>query len=424
MSLADIQSMKALKTVNNLKNSLRTFGVNKYRPFAVPNMTTPPTVTLTQGGASNISGSVNLRSIPSGSTVPNDLFRYTGNVKRADWQNPTLGYSGTGTGVNAVKPTGISTSANDTGYLEVEFDFDGTDIEITVAGNGQGTSWNIQVDEGDGFKNVFAGLPPNIPLDGATYQIYLKFASRMLRRIRYQAYGNFFGINMGSNDTIFPSARPLGARAIFLGDSFTEGSGATGWHNGYAHLICNRFGWECWNSGSGGTGFVNPSSGLNRLKYYDRIQRDVIANNPDVVIVQGGQNDTTYPASDVLTQANAVFSTLKSSLPTVPIIAVSNVMIGGSSTAILQTRDSIKTASLQNGVALIDSIDGTTYDFKGNTITNALGNWYTGSGGNIANVQPAGNKSYYTHSDGGHPSVAGHQYIAERISREILKLIG
>jgi lysophospholipase L1-like esterase len=181
-------------------------------------------------------------------------------------------------------------------------------------------------------------------------------------------------------------------------------------------------GFDYWISGSGGTGFVAPNTGLGRVKYQDRIQHDVIGYAPDVVVIQGGQNDTIYTKASVQAAAELLFNTLRTALPNTPIITIGPIAIGAMTTAVTDTRDAIKTAALANGVAMIDSVDGVTYDFKGNALAPAMGNWLNGTG-NISAPTTTGNRSIYTWTDNGHPSNAGHLYIGERVAGEVYQLL-
>lgn len=422
MSLADIQSMKALKLAKQNGNKIKL--LKPTMQFKLPTvMSTPPTVAITKSDTSGIANSQPIYGGISGQTGVNSLFKWYGDPKRADWNGTA--YTGTFPDTNYVKNKAISGT---TGYLggviDVEFVIDDISFEIMVQGKGQSTSYRILIDEGQGYQAVFADpAPTSIPNDAGLYQILLTFSTRMLRRVRFQSADcGFRGVNVGGNGTVLPSSQPSAPKLIVMGDSFTEGTGANGWFNGYAPTVGVMLGMDYWISGSGGTGYINPNSGLNRVKYQDRAQHDVIGYKPDLVIIQGGQNDTTYLKADIQTAADLLYKTLKAGLPNIPIITISNIGIGTTTSAMTDTRDAIKTAALANGVALIDSIDGITYDFKGNAIGSALGNWFNGSG-NIGNIQTTGNRSIYTWTDGGHPSNAGHRYIGERVAGEVYKLL-
>lgn len=422
MTFADIQSTKALRLAKANGNKLKL--LKPTVQFKLPAvMPTPPTVTVTKSDTSGIANAQPVYAGISGQTGVNSLFKWYGDPYRGDWNGTT--YGGTYPDYNFVKNMSISgTPGYLSGAIDVEFVVDDIAFELMVQGKGQSTSWRVLIDEGQGYQAAFADpAATSIPNDASLYQILLAFPTRALRRIRFQSAAcGFRGINTGGNGTVLSPSKPIAPKLIVLGDSFTEGTGANGWFNGYATIIGTLLGFDTWTSGSGGTGYINPNSGLNRVKYQDRIQRDVIGYKPDLVIIQGGQNDTTYTKASIQTAADLLYKTLKAGLPGVPIIAISNISVGALTSAITDTRDAIKAAALANGVALIDSLDGVTYDFNGNILSPALGNWYSGNG-NIGGVQPTGNRSIYTWTDNGHPSNAGHRYVGERVAGEVYKLL-
>jgi lysophospholipase L1-like esterase len=395
------------------------------RSSVIPLLDPLPTSSVTKTSTSSITNAQNIKSVSYPSTIINPLFRYMGDPKRSDYNPETGAYEDNIPERLSVRSYAVTYTPGSSngyfGYIEIDFDVDGTNLEISVKGNGQSLNYRVLVDEGDGYKTAWSVAPTNIPSDGSTYIINLTFASRKLRRIKYQANGgNFYGVYIGPNDTIYPTARPRGPFTIFMGDSFTEGTGADGWYNGYASTIGRMLGWDYWTSGSGGTGYLNAGT---RIKFQDRVQRDVIAHDPEIVILQGGQNDTTFQPNEVEAAAELLFKTVTAGLPNALVIAISNIAIANTTTAVTQTRDAIKAAALRNGIALIDSIDGVTYDFNGNPLSVSMGNWFSGIG-NIGSPQATGNRTYYTYSDGGHPSNAGHPYIAERVTGEIQRLLG
>lgn len=387
-------------------------------------MSSPPTVTVVSGDNSGLTNPVSTYAVISDeSTELNKLFHYMGDMYRSDWDGSS--YSGAFPLFWFAKNAAITgMPGNVAGNLDVEFIVDDISFEIMVHGRGQGTSWRVLIDEGQGYQSAFADpAPVNIPNDASMYWIKLVFSTRTLRRVRFQSADcGFRGVTVGGNGTLLPPTRPKAPKVLFFGDSFTEGTGATGWFNGYAPLVGQMLGGDYWISGSGGTGYVAPNTALGRVKYQDRIQHDVIGYDPDVVVIQGGQNDTIYTKANVQAAADLLYKTLKAGLPNVPIISIGPIAVGAMTTAVTDTRDAIKTAALSNGIALIDSVDGITYDFNGTAVAPATGNWLTGTG-NISAPISTGNRSIYTWTDNGHPSNAGHRYIGERVAGETFKLL-
>jgi lysophospholipase L1-like esterase len=80
-----------------------------------------------------------------------------------------------------------------------------------------------------------------------------------------------------------PEAEP---RVAFIGDSWTEGIGATAL-DGYAVVTADRLGWDSEVLGVGGSGYVATGRGST---FEQRIDR-AVAFDPDVVVVQGSINE-------------------------------------------------------------------------------------------------------------------------------------
>jgi lysophospholipase L1-like esterase len=126
-----------------------------------------------------------------------------------------------------------------------------------------------------------------------------------------------------------PSVGPDDTVAVFLGDSYTEGWGASDASTRWSALVAEEAGWVEVNQGQGGTGFVTTSGlgacGLDFCPtYLDRVP-DVIAAQPDIVFIAGGQNDLRTLATDPEAVRSAVMETydrIRAGLPQARIVAV------------------------------------------------------------------------------------------------------
>ena len=88
--------------------------------------------------------------------------------------------------------------------------------------------------------------------------------------------------------------------------------------DGWVHRLAYLTGWDCWASGKGATGYVNPGAGV---RFLDRLN-EVTDNAPDVVIFAGGINDVSYTYAQVSAAALACFQQVRSTLPKVPILVL------------------------------------------------------------------------------------------------------
>ncbi|MGZ4613111.1 MAG: SGNH/GDSL hydrolase family protein, partial [Kineosporiaceae bacterium] len=85
------------------------------------------------------------------------------------------------------------------------------------------------------------------------------------------------------------SAQPVHT-VTFIGDSWTEGIGATGLR-GYAVLTGEQLGWDYRVMGVGGSGYSVSGFGAT---FDERVDR-AVATHPDVIVVQGTLNERLTP---------------------------------------------------------------------------------------------------------------------------------
>jgi lysophospholipase L1-like esterase len=78
--------------------------------------------------------------------------------------------------------------------------------------------------------------------------------------------------------------------ALFVGDSYTVGQGASSPELRWSTLVADAMGWQELNVADGGTGFVTRRPELDRLNYPEQL-KSVPRGSVDVVVIAGGQND-------------------------------------------------------------------------------------------------------------------------------------
>lgn len=205
------------------------------------------------------------------------------------------------------------------------------------------------------------------------------------------------GENHPFGDIVIPTGSSIsqtsglqGSSLCFLGDSFTEGTGAGSGNQSYTYVgVAGRaLGTDRYSSsGFGGTGYVTdffPGFGDTRPSLETRAQWDAVGYDHYIVAI--GINDDD--AVDITTNINATFDTIRANNP-----------------------------------------DAAVY---------VLSPWGNGSGGNIkpnitASIQSAisGRAGFYyipvwqvefTKSDSTHPDEAGHKVLGEYIAGEIRKI--
>ena len=337
----------------------------------------------------------NVPSIPSGRVLvdrTNPAFRFSG-ARVGQWDdtyphnlfNVASGITGTYASIPFV----------------TEFETDATEMSVFTFGTGG--KYRIRVDR------EYVGLEPasGPPPDGNFYLIKISFATPRRRAIAIEGLGIAFGgLIIAGADHVYPPTLPLGPRCIVLGDSFTEGL------TSYAQRLSGLMGWEVWSSGVGGTGYLNPGL-AGRVKFRDRVQSDVIANHPDIVIIAGGINDGASANGALKSEAQALYDILLTQLsPGAKVVVVGPWWPRGiPSQEVLDTRDALRDAAVGRGLAFIDSIISTD-------VTQINVGWIKGTG-NAGNPQGNGNADTYISQDGTHPTDLGHQYLARRLSDEL-----
>lgn len=380
-------------------------------------MANPPSISLSgKNGPSAIPDGMTIIPVTYPSETPSPLFRYPGMLPmRADWDGRA--YTGAWPDRSFVRNTAVTTT-NSFGNMIVEFAFTGYAFEIRE--KGQGSKYRLLVDEGSGYK-VVPGVLHAAPADGALYYRKVAFADNLPRNIRIEySSGYFGGIRVHRTDKVTPVARPEQPRAVIFGDSITESAGTPTRLTGYAPSMCWMLGWECFVSGVGGTGYLNVPKG--RVKLRDRLANDVVRIKPDIVFIAAGNNDGKFEEAAIREEALRLYRELQAALPEATVIVASNLSLVDATETHRMIRDAVRAAALEAGLPFIDTLAGTTYDASGNALIENMGQWIYGSG-TIDEPSDYGNSSLYTLGDRGHPTQAGHDYLAKRYAAEVLRLL-
>jgi lysophospholipase L1-like esterase len=380
--------------------SITTGRWNRYRPAQLRRdiirngprnlMASAPTVTAGSAGGSSVISSAAAVARTSAA------FRYLGNTAGVGASFPQTSYYAPD---NIYYLASINTIFA-TGPWAVEFMFDGSEFEWKTTGNA--AKYRLIVDD----ELVTAAAQSGPSATGSEYLIHVAFSSRAPRKIRIDMTSNcrFGGLNIGPNDTVWTPFTPAMPTAVILGDSFTEGTGADSTLDGLALQLGHYLGWNVHASGLGATGYLNPGTG-SKVKFADRLTKDVYNRNPDIVFVAGGINDhASYTEAAIQAEALAVFEAIKTNLPHARIYTMGPFWSNGSPTStVTDCRDAIEAAASSAGIPFIDNIDET---------------WITGSG-RVGSTTGTGNADLYTGTDNTHPSQAGHNYYAYRLATAI-----
>ncbi|WP_032366973.1 SGNH/GDSL hydrolase family protein [Rhodococcoides fascians] len=118
-----------------------------------------------------------------------------------------------------------------------------------------------------------------------------------------------------------------GPTAVFIGDSYVSGAGASDLGHRWTTLVSMDKLWTEQNVGVGSTGYAlaAPGCGAERCGSFEEMAGYAVTLNPPVVVVAGGINDFDQFARDPTEIVNAIYNTmgrLRTGLPTARIIAV------------------------------------------------------------------------------------------------------
>lgn len=300
------------------------------------------------------------------------------------------------------------TGSNENPPVTIEFTTNGSTFEFTTKGVGQ--RYRILVD-GYFVSTAFTSLG----VTGTQYFQKITFATAKTRRITIEGANGFFfgGIRIPTGFTLTPSIRTATQQiltvgsvtsyfsrmsnyplAIVLGDSFSEPTGTTG-QQGYAAIMGKSLGWNIWQSGSGGTGYV-VTGPAGRVAFGSRFQTDVAQWNPDIIVLSGGINDSAQTVATFSTAARAVMVQAKAVTSAKEVIVMSSWHNKGQPYT-------PGNQFLIDGVLKALALEfGFTYVDTSSLIT---GNGNTGAPtGN-------GNSDIYIGTDGTHPNDAGHTFL-------------
>lgn len=249
--------------------------------------------------------------------------------------------------------------------------------------------------------------------DGSEVSWLTTFPSSQPRLIRLECAGAaiFAGIRIQTTATIAYPTVPKGPRCIVVGDSFVEGAGANSDAATLVARLALHMGWpDTWRSGSGGTGYLAVPEDIDppRKTFRARAATDIIAHDPNIVIICGGYNDALLPPVSVTTEAGLLYTQLATALPDTEFIVVGPWGRTEDQWADYQValRDGIRAQTQARGWYFVDPV--------------AEG-WITGTG-RVGATAGDGNADLYISADNVHPSPAGHAYLAERLAGHLRTL--
>lgn len=191
-------------------------------------------------------------------------------------------------------------------------------------------------------------------------------------------------------DTAAIDSYPWGAQGALIGDLLGQA--------------------DCWSSGVGGSGWMAPAV-HDRSWFNERVDIDVVARTPDVIVELGGGNDAVLNPTQAAIQPliETWLSKVLAAKPETIVFMTGPLIVSNASAAHLtiQAAKQAAAAKFPRNVAFID------------TLTDP---WVSGTG-RVGATTGDGNRDWVTGTDGAHPTAEGHRYLAGRVARGVAAAI-
>lgn len=168
-----------------------------------------------------------------------------------------------------------------------------------------------------------------------------------------------------ANSTLAPAApaRPKLPIVSFIGDSYTQGTGASSKESRWSTLVSQQLGWDELNVGRGGTGYVTTAGrsacGLATCLSYPDMVTSATGQNVTAVVISGGYNDfkafSTDPAS-VVAGIDKTFNDVRAAMPDVKIIALGPTVPGNVTPTVEAFDKAVQAAAARVGAQYISLI--------------------------------------------------------------------
>lgn len=244
------------------------------------------------------------------------------------------------------------------GFNRIGFSTDAPAFDIFIYGI---MRYRLLVNEGDGWKYVNSKNPVNIGTnDGSFRWVNFNFKTSLIRQFILETNDPFGGVRYNQNYSIFPLVENSKPLTVWTGSSITEGSAVTNFQGmSFAALTSNKLGMNWINVGVGATGYLQTVAENGRKKLRDRFSTDVYPLKPDLLIIEGGINDFSFPIEDIKTEVQSCINDVKTNIPNTYLVLIGVYFPSGSG---YSTADDINTAIREiaslNNIPFIDLLKG------------------------------------------------------------------
>ncbi|WP_327087815.1 SGNH/GDSL hydrolase family protein [Nonomuraea sp. NBC_01738] len=181
---------------------------------------------------------------------------------------------------------------------------------------------------------------------------------------------------------------------MFVGDSFTVGSGPVPTWGSYASETARRLGWQPVIAGAAGTGYVNR--GRVGRDFREAFEAELSWRPaPDLLVVSGGHNDRRWSVLKVRRAAAALLWLVRARWPQTQVVVVGPMWMGDPPRGAWPVRDALAEVAGREGLPFLDPMRQS---------------WAKGEARGL--VLP----------DGVHPTFTGHKVIARWLATQLTVL--
>ncbi|MCF6472511.1 SGNH/GDSL hydrolase family protein [Nonomuraea sp. MG754425] len=158
-----------------------------------------------------------------------------------------------------------------------------------------------------------------------------------------------------SGGTPSPPAQPHAPVMMFVGDSFTVGSGPVPRWQTYASQAARLMGGQPIIAGAGGTGFCNEG---RAGRTFQRSFEEELAWRPppDLLVISGGHNDRRWSAELVRQAAASLLSEVRTQWPQTRTVMVGPIWLGEPPRKAYGVRDAVAEAARAGKVTFLDPL--------------------------------------------------------------------
>ncbi|MFI7152955.1 SGNH/GDSL hydrolase family protein [Nonomuraea sp. NPDC050022] len=183
---------------------------------------------------------------------------------------------------------------------------------------------------------------------------------------------------------------------MFVGDSFTVGSGPVPLWRTYATESARLLGWQPVIAGAGGTGYLNQ--GRVGRTFQESFEAELAWRPaPDMLIISGGHNDSPWSPTNVRRAAASLISEARTHWPRTRILMIGPIWLHDTPRKAYRLRDALSGLAQQEAVPFLDP---------------------------LAEQRITGTPPGQLLPDGIHPTAEGHLHLAQWLVDAIGRLPG